>query len=162
MPIAATLPSVTATPGDTIIGRKVVFAHLPTAGTQKNFLCTVADYKRDVQTLPRKAVDGTSGLIITDRDPVIEVSEEITLGFDEIGADALALFFNATSSTGTSRLWIKDPDDASNTAALLTNEFASTVRMAGAGSFRRDQYFDYTVTVKALAPITWTRDGSTA
>lgn len=159
MPIPATLPVITASPGDTIVGQKNIFGFLETAGIQKNFRCKEISFTRGVDKIERKIPDA-DGSLITDRVVITgkKISFKVTL--DEFTADTM-IFFNSAQKVGSGRFWMKDPDDAANTAALISNEFACTVYLDGDVSFKPDAFSEFSLTVEITGAFTLTRDGAT-
>jgi hypothetical protein len=159
MPIAVTLPSVSPVPGNTIVAQTIIFALLPTAGSQLNFRVKAVAISSNRTMLDRKVA--SAGVLIKDRSMVIENAQQIRLTFDEFDANFFAEFVNKVQVAGTGRLWIKDPDDAANTAAWLSNEFSCVARLEGEIPFAMDAYAEATVVLELTGALTFTRDGST-
>lgn len=159
MPIAVTLPNVVASPGDTIVGQKSYFAFLQGAGPQKNFFLKSASFSQSAEKLARDTIlaDGTVG---PDRQVVTKVTKTVKVVVDEFTTDILT-FINSPQQVGSGRLWVKDPDDAANTAALLSNEFTCTVTVDGEISFSREAFSEVTLNIDITSAFTLTRDGST-
>jgi hypothetical protein len=152
------MPSVSAVPGDTIVGQKVIFAFLETSGTQKNYRCKVASISRTLNKIERKVPD-TDGSLIIDRSVVTEKTIAMKLTLDELSTDAATQFLSQAQAIGTGRLFVKDPSDAALVASILTNEFNCSVTLEGDLTLQADQFTEFTLNVAITGTFTITRDG---
>ena len=157
MPISDSLPTVTVDPTDTILGSEIIFAFLPSGGSQENFRAKVADLTPDVQKLERKAPDA-NGLLVTDRTVVTGQKWTLRLTSDEFNTSFIA-YINTIYRTGTGKLWVVDPDDAANTASFLSNEFNCTCSPSGSMSMGAEQFTEGAIDVDINGTFTITRDG---
>lgn len=159
MPITNALPVVAAVPDDTIVGQKVIFAFLETAGTQKNYRAKVAAISRSLEKLERKVPD-TDGSLIVDRSVVTSKTITIKLTLDELSSDACTQFLSQAQALGTGRLFVKDPDDAALECSLLTNVFNCAVTLEGDITLQADQFTEYSLNVAITGTFTIERDGT--
>lgn len=160
MAIDITLPSVDPVPADTIVGRKIILAVLPTGGTQANYRCTIAEYQRSNSTIERKAGSGAPGStkIVRDRVVLQEVIKSMTVTVDEFSSGFTTQFMNADQVEGTVRAWFVDPGDAANTARLSTNEVAALVYHDGSMSLNKDDFTTATLKIDFTGTLTFSRD----
>lgn len=160
MAIPVTLPSVSPTPANTIVGRKVVLAVLPTGGSQADYQGTIAAYDRSNSVIERKTGSGSPGSLIIVRDRVVlqEVLKSMTITVDEFSSGFVSQFMNADQVVGTARLWILDPGDAANTGRITTNDFECIVYHDGSTSFDKDNFTTTTLRIDITGTLTWSRD----
>lgn len=159
MPIAATLPTVTNDPTKTILPQNCYLTFLPTSGSAQNFKLKSGSISRSITKIERK-VPSTGGTIVRDRTVVTEVINTLKFTLDEFTADVQTLM-NTANNVGTARLWVKDPDDAANTAAILTNEFSCTITQEGEMPLDPSNFTEVTFTADILGTFTYTFDGAT-
>jgi hypothetical protein len=156
MPISDTKPTVTVVPGDTIVGQECIFAFLPTGGSETQVRAKVASLSPTIEKIERKAPDGT-GLLATDRTVVTGKKWSVRLTSDEFSA-AWVEFINDVYRIGTGKLFILDPDDATDTASIVSNEFSCTVSPDGETSFQADQFSESSLIVDINGTFTLNRD----
>lgn len=162
MAIAITLPSVTDAPTKTIVGQACQFSFLVTAGTQKNYKGKITINYADPEKLERKTpVVSGGGALEVSRTVILGRVLSATLILDTFGTDDV-IFLNTVSQSGTGRFWIRDPDDAVSTVALLSNEFNCVVYGSGTLAFDQASFAEFTVNIAINGAFTLTPDGATA
>lgn len=162
MPIAVTLPSVTDAPTKTIVGQACQFSFLKTGGTQKNYRGKISLEYSEPEKVERKTpVVGGGGALEVSRTVIIGRTLSGKLTLDTFGTDDV-IFLNEVSQSGTGRFWIRDPDDAVNTVALLSNEFNCVVFGSGTLAFDQTTFAEFTVNIAINGTFTLTPDGSTS
>jgi len=159
MPIPVTLPNVNPDPTKTIVGQGCQFSFLVSGGTQKNYKGKISIEYAEPEKVERK-VPSTGGALIVDRTVILSRTLSAKLTVDEFSTDNL-IFLNSVSQSGTGRLWIRDPDDAANTVALLSNEFNCVVSASGSIAFDQATFAEFTVNIEINGTFTLTADGST-
>lgn len=157
MPIGTTLPVTAADATKSIVGQKIYFGFLENGGSQEDILVDVASLTPNVEKLERDKVNTTSGLIENDRTVVTKVKWTLRITSDEMTANMLA-YYNDPYRVGTGRIWIEDPDDATDTVSLLSNEFNCTCSPDGDSTFQRDQFSEFAVMVEIQGALTFTQD----
>ena len=157
MTIASTIPTVAAVPGDTILGQKCIFGFEEAGGSQENIRAKIAGLTPTIEKLERQAPD-SEGILATDRTVVISKKWTIRLTTDEFSANFLK-YFNDAYRKGKGRIWIEDPDDATDTVSLLSNEFECTCYPDSETSFAADQFSEGAIIVDINGTFTLTRDG---
>lgn len=165
MPIAVTLPTVTADPTKLMHIIATKLAILPASGTQKDFIVKSWRYRPPVTTfLPHQEYNPTSKKLEVDRtSPLSSDGAEISLVVEGFTADFLSVFVNgATPVDCTARIWAISQKDAANTVRLLSNEFSAYADLDGEIGFEPTAWVAVTIklTVSGAKP-TWTIDAST-
>lgn len=161
MAIAITLPTVTDAPTKTIVGQACQFSFLVTAGTQKNYRGKITFNYAEPEKLERKTpVVSGGGALEVSRTVILGRVLSATLIVDEFSADNL-IFLNTVSQSGTGRFWIRDPGDAADTVALLSNEFNCVVYASGTIAFDQASFAEFTVNIAINGTFTLTQDGAT-
>lgn len=159
MPIAITLPTLANVPAKTILPQNAWFTHLPTAGTALIFKIKTGSFSRSITKVERK-VASSVGIVAKDRSVITEVTNTFKFTVDEFTAD-LETLMNLSQSSGTGRVWVRDPDDATGFAALMTNEFSCTVAMDGEFSLDPANFSEVSFTVDVLGTFTYNFDEAT-
>jgi hypothetical protein len=157
MAITKQLASVPAVPGDTIMGRRVVIAHVPTGGSQINLRGKMASNTRSVEKVKRRAPN-SSNEVTVDRTDVIFVEDTIRIGLDEFGAVMLANFQNQAYSDGEWRLWIVDPKDATGTARWVSKPFNGIGHLEGETRWEDGGYAETSLVIEPNGIVQFLRD----
>lgn len=157
MPITRQLASVPAVPGDTIMGRRVVIAHIPTGETQINLRGKMASSTRNVEKTKRRAPN-SSNEVTVDRTDVIFVEDVLRVGLDEFGSVMLANFQNQATSDGEWRLWIVDPKDASGVARWVSLPFTGIGHLEGETRFEDGTYAETTLVIEPNGIVQFQRN----
>ena len=161
MPIAVTVPSVTNDPTKTILPQHLYITILPSGGSAVSFKPKTASLSTSVTKVERKvATVGGGGTVVRDRTVVTEVTRTLKFTLDEYSTD-VATLLSTPNLAGTARLWVKDPADAANTAAMLTNEFSMTCTQEGDMNLDSSNFTEVQFTMDVLGTFTLSFDAST-
>lgn len=160
--IPNTLPSLTPSKANLVMGRRVILAIIPEGGSQLNMCGTTSDLDKQVETIPHKNVDPTTLKTYTDREVQKEEMSKIRVTVDEFTDDVMTLW-NAGLTEGVGKLWALDPRDAGQaTASLLTNEFECSVKPSGAVKLERESHSSLTLEVTVYGALALTKAASLA
>ncbi|EIP96875.1 hypothetical protein OpiT1DRAFT_01302 [Opitutaceae bacterium TAV1] len=158
------LPAVNFDPSKTIIPTKTYAVWTPAGGgaTAVPLIGKIANYEQTLDTVKREA-PGTDNLLRADRIVAIRQTEILKLELEDV--KLLGEVFGdgrfSGLKNGKVKFYITDPDDALNTAAIITNEFACSVTLDGGMGLTANEVTKATLAFEAKEPVEFEVDAST-
>lgn len=158
------LPTATFDPTKTIVGRQLIVS-LTISAVTTNFLAKVASYEPAAEQGRLQAPGASNGPAFTARVWQKSIAEIIKIETEEVEKVRALLGSFVGQKTGTCTIYIRDPDDAANTVAYKSDDFACTIyRDAGAIGFGGDDASKVMLVIESNkdGAIAWDDDASTA
>jgi hypothetical protein len=159
------LPAATYDATQTVVGRQSILVLTPSSGDALNLLVSVLEVDAQLDLGRNKAPGASNGVPYTAR--VWEKGRAEMLKVETEELEKVNAFLGSLSGKkdGNCTAYIRDPDDAANTVAYKTDNFAcsiyrdpASIRMSG------DDTSKATIIIESRkdGPITFTKDASTA
>jgi hypothetical protein len=158
------LPTATFDPTKTIVGRQLIVS-LTIATVTTNFLAQLAAYDPTAELARLLAPGASNGPAYTARVWQKAVAEILKVETEEVEKVRALLGSFIGLKTGTCTIYIRDPDDAANTVAYKSDDFACTVyRDPSTISFGGDSPSKVMLVIESNkdGAIAWDDDASTA
>ncbi len=158
------MPMATPTfdPTKTVVGRNSIVT-ITIGGAPTNLLGKLMDYVGTLDLGRLLAPGASNGPAYTAR--VWEKSRAEFLKFEVKEISKLITLLGSLSGKkdGTCTAWVRDPDDAADTAALKTDDFACSIYAEGDMRFNEQGEAVRTLVIESRkdGPITFTADAST-
>ncbi|MBM3852448.1 MAG: hypothetical protein FJ399_04750 [Verrucomicrobia bacterium] len=158
------MPMATPTfdPTLTITGRNSIIT-LTIGGTPTSLLGKLLDYQRNLDMGRLMAPGASNGPVYTARTWVKSRVEIFKFEVRELSKLITLLGSMAGKKDGTCTVWVRDPDDAANVAALKTDDFACSVYAEGDVRFGEQGESVATLVIESRkdGDITFTPDAAT-
>lgn len=158
------LPNATFDPTKTIVGRQLIISTTIAAVTT-NFLASLAAYDPTAELGRAQAPGANNGPAYTARQWVKSIGELFKVETAEVEKVRALLGSFVGLKSGTCTIYIRDPDDAANTVAYKSDDFACSIyRDPGTINFGGDGESKVMLCIESNkdGPIAWDDDASTA